>query len=160
MKKFILTATALVIFPISSAFAAGNNVGCGLGSMVFGGQSGLAPQIMAATTNGTSGNQTFGITSGTLGCSKNGVVPQKIAMFTDSNLDRLAREMSVGEGETLNALATLMKIEAQDKPVFFKAVKNNFEQIFPNENVTSNEVLVSLNKIMSSDPALNRYSFS
>src|SRR5205823_3826374 len=36
--------------------------GCGLGSMLFGDQKGMI-QILAATTNGTFGSQTFGITS-------------------------------------------------------------------------------------------------
>ena len=38
--------------------------GCGLGSMIFDPDSGFT-QIFAATTNGTSGNQTFGISTGT-----------------------------------------------------------------------------------------------
>ena len=59
MKK--LFAAALMIAAGSSAMAQ-NNVGCGWGSAVFNGQRGVAPQVLAATTNGTSGNQTFGIT--------------------------------------------------------------------------------------------------
>jgi hypothetical protein len=46
-----------------------NSTGCGLGTIIFEGQKGIAPQVLAVTTNGTSGNQTFGITSGTLGCT-------------------------------------------------------------------------------------------
>ena len=62
MKK--LFAAALMIAAGSSAMAQ-NNVGCGWGSAVFNGQRGVAPQVLADTTNGTSGNATFGMTSGT-----------------------------------------------------------------------------------------------
>ena len=53
---------------------AAGDTGCGVGTMIFKGKSGLAPHVLAVTTNGTFGNQTFGMTSGTLGCN----VDQKI----------------------------------------------------------------------------------
>ena len=57
MKKLLFP---LVVFLPVTAFAAANNVGsCGLGSKVFEGQKGVAPQVLAVTTNGTFGNQTF-----------------------------------------------------------------------------------------------------
>ena len=59
---------------VGVAQAQQENTGCGLGTMLFDGQQGIAPQVLAVTTNGTSGNQTFGITSGTLGCTQDGVV--------------------------------------------------------------------------------------
>jgi len=62
MKKIIFKAVLLAsTLPIASAIAAPNNVGCGLGSTIFEGESGLVKQVLAVTTNGTSGNQTFGI---------------------------------------------------------------------------------------------------
>jgi hypothetical protein len=164
MKKLIVTVAALAILPTTSVLAKPNNVGCGLGSMVFEGKSGLAPQILAATTNGTFGNQTFGITFGTLGCAKDGVVsmpvPHKIALFADQNLDKLAHDMAVGNGETLNSLAVLMEVEDQDKLAFFNATKTNFTKIFPHENATTIEVLQGLNNVMASEPRLKRYSYS
>ncbi|RKZ79482.1 MAG: hypothetical protein DRR19_24915 [Candidatus Parabeggiatoa sp. nov. 1] len=162
MKKLILKATVLAtVLPVTSALAV-NNVGCGLGSMLFEGQSGLVPQVLAVTTNGTFGNQTFGITSGTLGCSQHGVVsvPAKVAEFTGDNLDKLARDMAAGTGELLNSLAVLMEVDTQHKPAFFNATHTHFAQIFPTENVTAEDVLVNLNKVLTADPILKRYSFS
>ncbi|MEK8015505.1 MAG: DUF3015 family protein [Candidatus Parabeggiatoa sp.] len=165
MKKIILTAVAMAALPIASVIAAPNNVGCGLGSMIWEGQSGVIPQILAVTTNHTIlANQVFGISSGTLGCARNGVVslpmPHRIAQFTGDNLEKLARDMAVGDGESLNSLATLWEVETQDKPAFFKATQTHFAQIFPNENVTSKDVLLSLNNVLAADPALKRYNFS
>ena len=102
MKK--LFAAALMIAAGSSAMAQ-NNVGCGWGSAVFNGQRGVAPQVLAATTNGTSGNQTFGITFGTVGCTQDGVVRSnwKVSAYIEGNSSKLARDMSAGQGESLEA---------------------------------------------------------
>jgi len=164
MKKIIFKAVLLAsTLPIASAIAAPNNVGCGLGSTIFEGESGLVKQVLAVTTNGTSGNQTFGISTGTLGCAKTGGVvslPEKVALFTNDNLDKLARDMATGEGETLNSLATLMGVEQQDKAAFFNATKVHFVQIFPSEKVTTEDVLVNLNDVLEADSILKRYSYS
>ena len=81
MKKIIAVA-ALSLLPFSNAMA-DQDIGCGLGSMLFAGQQGKGVKILGATTNGTSGNQTFGITFGTLGCDGTGTVTssEKIALF-------------------------------------------------------------------------------
>ena len=42
--------------------------------MLFKGQRGVATHVVAATTNGTSGNNTFGMTTGTNGCHTNGAL--------------------------------------------------------------------------------------
>lgn len=67
MKKFLAAAAFVAAFSASSAFAV-DSTGCGLGSMIFRGQRGLVPQILAVTTNGSFGTQTFGISTGTSGC--------------------------------------------------------------------------------------------
>src|SRR3569623_1425632 len=63
MKNKLIIATLLTLSPLGLVMAAPNNVGCGVGTIIFDGQSGAAPQVLAATTNGILGNQTFGITS-------------------------------------------------------------------------------------------------
>ena len=65
LYKRIAVAASLFLLPVSVFAAAGYGAaGCGLGSMVFGSKPG-AEQVVAATTNGTFGSQTFGITFGT-----------------------------------------------------------------------------------------------
>ena len=65
MKKTAIIFLALSFILTGSAFAGGtaDNCGCGLGTMIFDGNDGLISQIAAATTNGSFGNQTFGISS-------------------------------------------------------------------------------------------------
>lgn len=159
MKNKLIVAALLAATPMF-ANAAANNVGCGLGTMVFNGKSGLVHQVLAATTNGTFGNQTFGISSGTLGCARDGVVanPAKVSLFIDSNLDRLAQEMSVGEGETLASLAELIGVDGAQKAAFFRVTKDNFAQIIPSTTVTAKEVMASLNGVLAANAELAQYA--
>ncbi len=155
MKKIIAVASLVIALP-TAAFAGQNNVGCGAGSIVFKGQSGLFPQVLAATTNGTSGNQTFGISSGTLGCSKDGTV-SSTAMFIDNNKEKLARDMSVGSGETLASLSHLMGVEAKDQAAFNRLTKENMARIFSTDNVATEQVVVALREVLAADAQLSRY---
>lgn len=159
MKRFAFTAL-MGAMAMGSAQAAQDNVGCGLGSMVFDGQSGVAPQVLAATTNGTSGNQTFGISSGTLGCTQDGVVRDhtKLSMFTGANMERIASNMAVGEGEALETMAALMGVEDADKPAFYSASKANFDRIFASADVTAEDVIAALDAVMAEDVSLVKYA--
>jgi Protein of unknown function (DUF3015) len=136
-----------------------NSSGCGLGTMLFDGQAGVGPQVLAVTTNGTSGNQTFGITSGTLGCTKDGVVrpPAEVRVLLMSSLDGLAADVARGQGETLASLANLMAIDEADQERFFVALQGSFVRIFPTEAVTADEVITSINAVMAEDEVLARY---
>lgn len=156
MKKLLAIA---VLAGASTMSYADPDVGCGLGTALWAGQSGLLPKVLAATTNGTLGNQTFGISTGTLGCSKNGAITSRVrlSMFTGSNIEKLARDMSVGQGETLNVLADLMGVQSQDKAAFFQATRTNFGVIFAPQNETAGQVLTSLNQVLSQDATLSAY---
>lgn len=159
MKK-IITVLSLVVALPTAAFAEQDNVGgCGLGSMVFKGQSGLIPQVLAVTTNGTSGNQTFGISTGTLGCSQDGTVRSNMraALFIETNKQQLARDMSVGSGETLASLSHLIGIEAKDQAAFNRAAKANMARIFTTDSVATEQVVVALREVLASDAQLSRY---
>lgn len=159
MKKLIAVLSLIAAFPMVAMAAQDNVGGCGVGSMVFKGQSGVGPQVLAVTTNGISGNQTFGISSGTLGCTQDGAVHSnmKTALFIDSNKEQLARDMSVGSGETLAALAHLLGIEAQDQVAFNRLTKDNMARIFTSESVATEQVIVALREVLASDSTLSRY---
>ena len=158
MKKIISILSLVAALP-TAAFAVDNVGGCGVGSMVFKGQSGIAPQVLAVTTNGILGNQTFGITSGTLGCTSDGMVNSnmKTAMFIENNKEQLARDMSVGSGETLASLAHLIGVEAQDQVAFNRLAKNSVARIFTTDSVATEQVVVALREALASDATLSRY---
>jgi len=155
-------ACAILLFAatVPTVAFADNVGGCGAGSKLFDGQSGVAPQVLAVTTNGSTGNQTFGITSGTLGCTDDGVVKSnwKTAMFIDGNKERLARDMSVGSGEALASLAHLLGVDAKEQPAFNELAKANLSRIFPNETVSTDQVIVALRQTLASDARFSRYA--
>jgi hypothetical protein len=159
MASALLTLALAVPAASSQEDETASSAGCGLGTMLFDGQSGIGPQVLAVTTNGTSGNQTFGITSGTLGCTKDGVVrpPAEVRILLMSSLDNLATDVARGEGETLTSLASVMAIDEADQPRFFVSLQDNFVRIFPDENVTADEVITSINAVMAEDEVLARY---
>ena len=161
MNKKLVLAALIAFTPAGTMAADVPNVGgCGWGSKLMEGNEGVAGQVLAVTTNGTSGNQTFGISSGTSGCTQSGVVQSNWAavMFIDGNKEALAREMSTGQGETLDALAKLIGVEEQDKPLFFRVTKENFGQIFASENVTPEQVIASLKGVLAANSELAHYS--
>ena len=154
LKKLALAAVVALGSP--AAFA-DRDVGCGVGSEVWAGQSGKVPKILAATTNGIFFNQIFGITFGTLGCSGTGTVTAQAITFTNENAESLARDMAVGQGESLNVLAELLNIKSQDKAHFFAVSKRNFAEIYSAENGNSLQVLASLQTVMAKDDVLKAY---
>ena len=145
MKKIISLIAAI---GLTTAVYANENTGCGLGSMIIKNQNSTMLQAIAATTNGTSGNQTFGITSGTSNCNKpnNFVSNDKLNKFVEDNMDELALDISAGKGETLETVAKLMNVE--NNVEFSAKLQSNFTNIYSNENVTSATVIDSIAKYM------------
>ncbi len=140
MKKFIVSVAAVAALS-SVAFAGVNSqTGCGLGSMIIKDDSSAILLALQATTNGTSGNQTFGITSGTSGCKKTKfVMNERAEEFVASNMDQLAKEIAVGHGESVDTLAELLAVE--DKEVFASALQANYNSIYTSKNVEMADVL-------------------
>jgi hypothetical protein len=160
MKKLLLVAFVLLV-PAGAALA-DPDIGCGPGTSVWQGSKGVVPKVLGATTNGSFGFQTFGISFGTLGCHQGGTVTAdaRLRMFAGANLDRLAREMAVGEGEVLATFAHLKGVAEPDRPAFYAFSKAHFAEIFSGDDVTENEVLGSLDRLLASDAQLAIYAKS
>jgi hypothetical protein len=146
MKK-ILVSTFATLAITATAFAGVNNqTGCGLGSMIIKDDSSAVMLALQATTNGTSGNQTFGITSGTLGCKKAKLVMNETAQdFVASNMDTLAKEIAMGHGESIDTLAELLNVA--DKDAFATALQANYNKIYSSQNVEMADVLDNITAI-------------
>jgi len=144
MKKFMAAALGVAILSIPSFAVNKENTGCGLGYMIFkDAPDSTLFEILAVTTNGTFGNQTFGITTGTLECKQ----PQKVVKndklfkFVTENMDQLASDIASGKGETLDTVAELMNIPESKKAEFYAKLQENFDKIYPSEKVQSADVI-------------------
>lgn len=128
MKKLVL-AMALGLFA-TQTMAAHGPAGCGLGSMLFAGKEGLVFNVLAATFNGTSGNQTFGMSTGTLGCEDAKDAKVSGPVFILNNREKLANDIARGQGETLEAYLKLIGANDVNK----KVLQQNFATLFAADN--------------------------
>ena len=145
MKKLIVMVLAfsLVLIGSTFAFATDSNTGCGLGDMIFGDPDSTVLLSLEATTNGTSGNQTFGITSGTSNCQKPAKFVQndRLQQFVAQNMDSIASDIAMGGGESLDTVAELMEVPSSQRAELSSALQANFTKIYPSAEVTSAQVI-------------------
>lgn len=166
-RKLVLHAVAVVfvVSQVGVALAANpdNGPGCGLGKLAwsdFKNQKNIAPQVMMATTNGTFGSNTFGISSGTSGCTNDGQVwaEQKTSVFAAINFENLSQDMAQGRGEHLTSLATLMGVPAEQQPAFFAMAQERYTTLVQNGEANSVALIKALNDAMASHPVLAQVS--
>lgn len=154
MKK-VLLLLALTIALTGSAFAgqAAQNTGCGLGTLLWQNKAdnSILFQVFQATTNGSFGNQTFGISSGTLDCQQPSkfVQNEKLMHFVQSNMDNLAKDMAMGKGETLDTFAEMLGVAPWQQASFNTKVQANFGRIFTSEKVVLAEVIDNTITVMN-----------
>jgi hypothetical protein len=126
--------------------------GCGLGSLIFEPDSGFT-QIFAATTNGTSANQTFGITTGTSNCDTGPGGSSSAKVFVETNRSAFAKDAARGRGETISSLSELAG--CQDSVAVGKKLQKNFKQIFPNAKASDTEVSENVVRVLKNDESLS-----
>ena len=148
MKKISLALFLGAAMLMSAPAHAVDSTGCGLGSMAWRGQRGRVPQILAATTNGIFGTQTFGITFGTSGCDPNGRITGgtgKMALaFLENNMEQFAMDAAAGQGETIETLAGILNVDSQELGAKTKA---NFSVLFANADAEAADVTLKLLEI-------------
>ena len=100
--------------------------GCGLGTIMFEGKKGLMFNVLAGTFNGSSGNQTFGMSTGTLGCEDAKSATVSSVAFIEGNYVALSNDVSRGGGD---ALETYLEIIGK-KGASTQELRANFASIF------------------------------
>jgi len=155
MKKVValVVLAAFMVFAGTAIAATLNqkNTGCGLGSLIFADQNGLASQTFAVTTNGPFGNGTFGTTSGTSNCDRpaNFSSNQKLQDFVADNMDNVARDIARGNGEYLNTLAVLAAVPEGKRADFYSRLQANFSSIYTSDKVTHVDVLTNIETLVT-----------
>lgn len=131
--------------------------GCGLAYILFSekdNSSGI--QILAGTTNNIYGTQSFGITSGTSGCTDGGLVKasREAEAFAEVNFQQLQSEIASGNGEYLNNLAALLNVKEDQRSAFFQLARVRYTEIFPSPESGSTELLNGLLQALADHPEL------
>ena len=156
MKKAAASAlaAAMAVMSVSSvALADGYGMaGCGLGSIVFGDKPGII-QVLAATTNGTFGTQTFGITSGTSNCTSSEPSAESAKAFVETNREALAKDVARGNGETISSLSTLAG--CADAAAVGATLQQNFSSIFPEASASDRQIGQSVVDTLKAHPELS-----
>jgi len=159
MKKVVIPAIFATL-AFSGICSADSGPGCGVGTQIFKGQSGLFAHTLAATTNGSTWNQWFGLTSGTLECDPNAVVSNEYEreVFVAMNLDNISQELAQGEGDHLRSLAALFEVAPEHQAHFIDLSKQQLPAVLAEENSNARTLLTALTDAMSNDPMLARYT--
>ena len=153
----IMLAGLVLLSGSSVAMASAGGDGCGWGNALFVGQSGTGPHVLAATTNNNFGNNTFRITFGTNGCSVAGKLSYGGKNVVSAIMNEFSEDVARGEGDALNTVAVLYGVEPTDRDTFASVMHENFAVLFPNEDVTVDEMIVSMENVMKADPTLTKY---
>ena len=164
-KVLVLSVAVLVGMQAGLAMAANPDTGpgCGLGKLAWGDyahQKNIAPQVMMATTNGTFGSGTFGISSGTSGCTNDGKVmaEQKTTLFAELNFENLSQEMAQGQGEHLASLATLMGVPAEHQAEFFAMTQERYTSLVKTGEASPVAMVKAINSAIATHPVLAQVS--
>jgi hypothetical protein len=163
MSKKVLVLSIAVLFGAQAGLAMAANPdtgpGCGLGKLAWAdykGQKEIAPQVMMATTNGTFGSGTFGISSGTSGCTNDGKImsEHKTTVFASLNFEALSAEMAQGQGEHLASLASLMGVPAEQHSAFFAMTQERYTSLVQAGETSPVALVKALNEGISGNPIL------
>lgn len=127
---------ALLMVTAFHATAGYKSAGCGVGALIFKDNNEWWAQTLAATTNGTFGNQTFGITTGTLECDAKALFSQmeKAKVFIEANKNEISNDAVRGQGETLSALAGIFNCQSSEK--FATELQNKYEAVFTSQETS------------------------
>ena len=158
MKKLLIAST-LLISTSALADAPGSQT-CGWGNMLFAGQSGTPSHVLAVTTNGSTGNNTFGMSFGTNGCSTKGTLTYGGKEMIDVSMimDEFSEDVARGDGEALTAVAVSLGVAEADRDLFKSTLHNNFNTLFPSEEATTEHVVSSMFSLMKNDEKLAKYT--
>ena len=97
------------------------------------------------------------MTSGTNGCSTSGKLTYGGKNVVSSIMGEFSEDVAAGQGDALTTVAIVYGVEEQDRDTFAKVMHENFAVIFPSENVTADEMMAAIEKVMKSDATLSKY---
>ncbi len=151
MKKILSTIAAFFLISTTATAASYQAQGCGLGSTIWTDGSSLTHQVLGATTNSSSGNQTFGMTSGTSNCELDGSGGQAQTVFIEANKVALANDIARGTGATLASLTRMYGCTNIDD--VGTELQKKYEVIFPSNSTSAPIINKTISTIIDQSSA-------
>jgi len=118
MNKKVLAATAALMIGASASMFA-DNIGPGLGRVLLKGKQGKLWEFLGYEEGAT-------------------IALADTNRFIADNMDNLAQDIAMGDGEYLDVLADMLAVS--DKAAFKSNVQANFNNIYSSSDVTATEV--------------------
>jgi hypothetical protein len=163
MRKQMFLAITMAIMGVGASVASTahadpyGTAGCGLGSMLFHDKPGIV-QVLAATSNGTFGTQTFGISSGTSNCEDTKASAQSTKSFVQANREAVSKDIARGSGDTISSVSTLAG--CANPAAVGSTLQREFKTIFPSAKVTDVAVSDSVVDTLRAHPELACHALS
>jgi hypothetical protein len=146
--KRVLVLSALLGLSTTALAESPGGPNCGWGNMIMDGQSGLGAHVIASITNGSTGNATLGMTTGTNGCSSNGKITYGGKSLIGAVMDEFSEDVARGDGEALTAVAGAL---------FKQVLHDNFGTLFPTADVTADQVTDQVVAVLRANDQLAKY---
>ena len=153
--KRILLGTLFTVVSLNAMAQAPGGPNCGWGNMLFEGQRGTPAHFLASTTNAT-----FGMTSGTNGCTTKDALTYggKSWIAMNGMMNELSEDMAKGNGEALTTYAVVLGVAPEDRDHFAAVTHEHFQQIFSKADVTADDVHTNTLAILKGDARLAKYA--
>jgi len=111
--------------------------------------SSCATTQSSSETTGNTSEATSDLTSSTSLRDDEESEETEVLKFIESNYSHIRSDMSMGKGEYLTTLATLLSIEDAKKEQFYALTKSSFNQIFDSSDTNAQDLLSNLLAEMS-----------
>ena len=160
MKRFLISGLMISLALVSGMAGQVFAKGCGPGPVVMKatvGDQGAFRQVLGFSTNVTFlPIHTLAITFGTSGCSSSGLVKKELdrQIFVAVNRDPLLQDMSRGEGQFVDSMASLMGCPVMFYPAFGQMTQERLEAFVADANQEPAEFVVALRSEIYRTPAL------
>jgi hypothetical protein len=150
MLKKTFVGFMFILFAFNSF--ANDSFKCGLANTL-----GFDGKGMNAVTNFYFSGSTYhsAVTSGTSGCDGLVLSEEVKVDFIAKNYDVLKEQASIGSGEHLYALSTLLGCPVESNETFAELTKEKYSLIFENANNTNQDILDLMKSGINTNPNLS-----
>ena len=73
---------------------------------------------------------------------------EHLEIFVAENMDNLAKDIAMGQGESLDTLAELMEVPSDSRPQLFAKLQTNFSDIYTSDAIDAAGVVDNIHSVI------------